>query len=250
VPRDTLGHTSVLHLHAAIALVLRCGIGSLPHDHGACAQKPQRAKRVYYDAEPLDPPLPAPRAKREPATRPPGVEDCSGRDLVRIAGMPPCQDEAPAPGEENLTAKVRRMAAVQLRMWSLRLVSNNSCGPRTAWRAALHMSCAARALCKCSGVGHAASTAHPQVALMFLVNGAIPTEAIWTAFIASAAELTLRRSVPPARPGPPALFPELKPDRAQMQTKCWAHGGMVVPLTVSPRKRFKGAPTVHTASCT
>ena len=86
-----------------------------------------------------------------------------------------------------------------------------------------------------------AMSRHVQVALMFLVKGEIPTEAIWTAFIASAAELTLRRTVPPTRPSPPQLFPELKADPNQLKSKCWAHGGAIVPLTVPPRPKFKGA---------
>ena len=80
-----------------------------------------------------------------------------------------------------------------------------------------------------------------QVALMFLVKDQIPTEPLWTAFIASAAELTLRKAVPPTRPLPPDLFPKIPPIREEMKTTCWRHGGVAVPLVVPPRERFGGA---------
>ena len=80
-----------------------------------------------------------------------------------------------------------------------------------------------------------------QVALMFLVKDKIPTEPIWSAFMVSAAELRLRRAIPPSRPAPPALFPDLPPNDGELASKCWRHGGMVVPLVVPPRPKFKGA---------
>lgn len=46
-----------------------------------------------------------------------------------------------------------------------------------------------------------------QVALLFLVRHHIPTEPIWTAFMASAAELTLKQHVAPTAPAPPPLLP-------------------------------------------
>lgn len=75
---------------------------------------------------------------------------------------------------------------------------------------------------------------------MFLVKGKIPTEPIWTAFIAAAAELKLRQAVPPTRPGPPDLFPTIPPHQEERTTKCWAHGGMAVPLVVPPRPQYSG----------
>jgi hypothetical protein len=76
---------------------------------------------------------------------------------------------------------------------------------------------------------------------MFLVKDQIQTEPIWTAFIASAAELALRKSVPPTRPQPPDLFPRIPPIKDEMKTTCWRHGGVAVPLVVPPRERFDGA---------
>ena len=45
------------------------------------------------------------------------------------------------------------------------------------------------------------------MALLFLVRNKIPTEPIWAAFIAAAAELTLKLTVPPTAPADPHLFP-------------------------------------------
>ena len=50
------------------------------------------------------------RGPRPPAQPRPGVSGCQSRDIVDIAGAPPCQDEAPEPGQEGLTAKVRTLA--------------------------------------------------------------------------------------------------------------------------------------------
>ena len=47
------------------------------------------------------------RGPRPPAAPRPGVSGCQSRDITDIAGTPPCQDEAPEPGQENVTAKVR-----------------------------------------------------------------------------------------------------------------------------------------------
>ena len=77
---------------------------------------------------------------------------------------------------------------------------------------------------------------------MFLVGETIPTEPIWAAFMASAAELELQKRIPPTRPGPPNLFPEIPRHEAELETTCWRHGGITVPLVVPPRPRFRGAP--------
>jgi hypothetical protein len=79
-----------------------------------------------------------------------------------------------------------------------------------------------------------------QVALMFLVKGPIPTEPIWTAFIASAAELELRKRVPPTRPAFPELFPEVDRVESEVNANCWSHGGIAVPLGVPPRPQYTG----------
>ena len=79
------------------------------------------------------------------------------------------------------------------------------------------------------------------MALLFLVKDQIHTEPLWAAFIASAAELTLRKNVPPTRPNPPDLFPKISPIKEEMKTTCWKHGGVAVPLVVPPRERYDGA---------
>jgi hypothetical protein len=68
------------------------------------------------------------------------------------------------------------------------------------------------------------------VALLFLVKSEIPAEPIWAAFIAAAAELTLRAPVPPTRPAAPRLFPAIKQDARERNATCWAHGGPLKPL--------------------
>ena len=73
---------------------------------------------------------------------------------------------------------------------------------------------------------------------MFLIKSVIPTESIWTAFIASAAELQLRSSVPHTRPEPPDLLPEIKhPDTGQ---NCWNNSGPFYSFGVPPREQFQG----------
>lgn len=81
---------------------------------------------------------------------------------------------------------------------------------------------------------------------MFLVKSVIPTEPIWTAFIASAAELKLRQPVPHTRPRPPALLPEISHPEAH--ETCWKHGGPMTNFGVPPRKEFQGAACAVLAS--
>jgi hypothetical protein len=59
-----------------------------------------------------------------------------------------------------------------------------------------------------------------QVALLFLVKDDIPTEPVWTAFFASAAELTLKLEVPSTRPSPPEVFPPVTSKPIDNST-CW-----------------------------
>lgn len=87
----------------------------------------------------------------------------------------------------------------------------------------------------------AASASSVQVAIMFLVKSVIPTESIWTAFIASAAEMTLRQPVPHTRPPPPTLLPEIVHSEADMSAECWKHGGPMTNFGVPPRQEFQGA---------
>jgi hypothetical protein len=80
-----------------------------------------------------------------------------------------------------------------------------------------------------------------QVAFMFLVNDKIHTEPIWSAFFAAAAELALRRHVPPTRPGPPELFERIPTHTAELRANCWPHAGPIVPIRVTPRRNYQGA---------
>ena len=75
---------------------------------------------------------------------------------------------------------------------------------------------------------------------MFLVKNQIPTEPIWAAFMASAAELTLRKGIPPTAPKPVELLPEDEPTGEELGTKCWAHGGLFAPFGVPPREKYEG----------
>jgi hypothetical protein len=83
-----------------------------------------------------------------------------------------------------------------------------------------------------------------QMALMFLVNAEIYTEPIWAAFIASAAELTLRRHVPPTRPAPPQLFPDIPEHVKQHNSKCWTHGEPIYRIYEAAKQRSVG-PGAH-----
>lgn len=76
---------------------------------------------------------------------------------------------------------------------------------------------------------------------MFLVKSEIPTEPVWTAFIASAAELTLRRRVPPPRPGLPDLLPKIPPHVDDLKRNCWAYDGDHLYLGVSWWPDYAGA---------
>lgn len=106
----------------------------------------------------------------------------------------------------------------------------------------------ARSLRVGTAVTHQCRHAHTQVALLFLAKGPIQTEPIWTAFIASAAELELRKAVPPARPAQPDMFPEVPRSQEEVDAKCWAHGGMAVPLVVPPRPQYAGAQPARSAA--
>lgn len=75
---------------------------------------------------------------------------------------------------------------------------------------------------------------------MFLVKDKIPTEPIWAAFMASAAELTLRKGIPPTAPKSIELLPADEPTNEELATKCWGHGGMFAPFGVPPREKFEG----------
>jgi hypothetical protein len=74
------------------------------------------------------------------------------------------------------------------------------------------------------------------VALLFLVDADIATEPVWAAFIAAAAELALRRGVSPTRPAPPRLFPDIPQHTSELNTQCWAHGGPLVKIQLTPRR--------------
>jgi hypothetical protein len=76
-----------------------------------------------------------------------------------------------------------------------------------------------------------------QVALLFLVRDDIPTEPIWAAFIAAAAELTLRVQVPPTRPAAPHLFPAIQRNETERKATCWAHGGPLITMGSGLRRK-------------
>ena len=92
--------------------------------------------------------------------------------------------------------------------------------------------------CKSPGVPDVQGSA--KVALLFMTNNRIPTEPVWTAFIASAAELTLRKRVPPTQPSLPHLLPPIDSSSEELGTTCWDHGGDLIPFGVQPRESFKG----------
>eukprot|EP00892_Ulva_mutabilis_P004537 jgi/Ulvmu1/2455/UM136_0007.1 len=92
----------------------------------------------------------------------------------------------------------------------------------------------------CSSPDAGPTEGNAKVAIMFLVKSVIPTESIWTAFIASAAELKLRRPVPHTRPHPPTLLPEVTHSEADMSEQCWRHGGPMTNFGVPPRQEFQG----------
>lgn len=71
-----------------------------------------------------------------------------------------------------------------------------------------------------------------QVALLFLARDAIPTEPLWAAFIASAAELSPLVRAPPTRPRPPAPLPPISQE--DFTPDC--RGGM----PARPREPFLG----------
>ena len=80
----------------------------------------------------------------------------------------------------------------------------------------------------------------PQVALLFLVLDQIPTEPVWTAFIASAAELSLRARVPPTQPSLPRLLPPLEANVSNLNASCWSHG-QTLTLHMHPRASHSGS---------
>lgn len=80
-----------------------------------------------------------------------------------------------------------------------------------------------------------------QVALTFLVQYEVPSEPVWAAFIAAAAELTLRAAVPPTQPSPPGLLPKIP--ALGSNTTCepsWDGGGMF------SRHAYSGPLRTHT----
>ena len=85
-----------------------------------------------------------------------------------------------------------------------------------------------------------------QVALLFLVQDRIPTEPIWAAFIASAAELQLKTRVPPTRPKQPDYFAEVEVPPEERELKCWRHGGKVTGRAglMGPKEPYQGAAPV------
>lgn len=80
-----------------------------------------------------------------------------------------------------------------------------------------------------------------QVALLFLAKDVIPTEPIWTAFIAAAAELRLR-TVPPLSPHTPSdLLPQVPLIAKELAAVCWKHSKQAFFAGGSGRSPFLGA---------
>lgn len=80
-----------------------------------------------------------------------------------------------------------------------------------------------------------------QVALLFLAQDKIPTEPIWTAFIAAAAEVRRKQRVPPTQPVPAKLLPPIQEDQEELASQCWRHGGPFNTFSSNPpRQPFKG----------
>ena len=81
---------------------------------------------------------------------------------------------------------------------------------------------------------------------MFLVRDRIPTEPIWTAFIAAAAELKLLMHVPPPAPHPTRLLHAISEHTADLNATCW-------PLDVEHgtwrRRLQEGANQQQTGKC-
>jgi hypothetical protein len=93
---------------------------------------------------------------------------------------------------------------------------------------------------QCGGAQFAPSVL--QVALLFLVKVRIPTEPIWTAFIASAAELSLVDRVPPPAPRPPTLLPSTRQISGE-SPQC--QGRYAVPTRVREKGSAHPIPACH-----
>jgi hypothetical protein len=78
-----------------------------------------------------------------------------------------------------------------------------------------------------------------QVALMFLAVNSIPTEPIWTAFMLSAAEVTLKQNVPAPAPRRPRTLPP--PREQDLQARCMADGQDHGTWAHGQRIKFHGA---------
>eukprot|EP00892_Ulva_mutabilis_P004681 jgi/Ulvmu1/2585/UM014_0036.1 len=91
------------------------------------------------------------------------------------------------------------------------------------------------------GLATDSGSSNASVALLFLVQEEIPTEPIWTAFIAAAAGLQRRQRVPPTQPDPPRLLPKIPEDPIEINSKCWRHGGPFNTFSSNPpRQPFTG----------
>lgn len=84
------------------------------------------------------------------------------------------------------------------------------------------------------------------MALLFLAQDQIPTEPIWTAFLAAAAEVRRKQRVPPTQPDPATMLPPIQSDPEELNSQCWKHGGPFNTFSPNPpRNPFKGAPHSH-----
>lgn len=124
-------------------------------------------------------------------------QSCWSQDSESILGRPPCGVHLRARSDQ--TAKVTICNAYSIHYTQqLNFISANS------WNGDC---CAAHCVSVCFELQLLlafnciqTSPSSLQVAFLFLAQDKIPTEAIWTAFFTSAAELALRRNIPPTRP--------------------------------------------------
>lgn len=162
--------------------------------------------------------LPSLSRPTEPVRGRPG---CWTEDLNKMAAAYPCSDTS--------SSAPKHSAQVRL------------CGPKQlVIRCSLLLNPRRDATSKSSCVRVHAERKCKQVALMFLVRDQIPTEPIWTAFIAAAAELSLRHPVPPTAPADPEFLPSSREATGE-SPKC--RGRYLPPVReVEPAGAFPSCP--------
>lgn len=117
---------------------------------------------------------------------------CWVTDLASMAGSPPCADNHIVQSQYNAQVRVSTPNCKHTVLCIL---------PHNSWHRPpmVDISSAASSRRTC--------WMFLQVALLFLVRNQIPTEPIWSAFIAAAAELSLKHPVPAPAPTDPPFLP-------------------------------------------